>query len=108
MLTNHLEIVIIEIPKALRIYEKNLNDKISQWMVFFDNPNRKEVSQIMENNEKIKEAVEELDVVSNNKELRRLAQLREKAIRDEAAALELATERGLEKGIEKGIAKRRK
>ena len=42
MLTNHLEIVIIEIPKALRIYEKNLNDKISQWMVFFDNPNRKE------------------------------------------------------------------
>ena len=98
MLTNHLEIVIIEIPKALRIYKKNLNNKISQWMVFFDNPNRKEVSQIMENNEKIKEAVEELDAVSNNKELRRLEQLRLKAIRDEAAALELATERGLEKG----------
>ena len=101
MLTNHLEIVIIEIPKARRIYEKNGKDKISQWMLFFDDPNGKEVSQIMEDNKKIKEAVEELHIVSKDEELRRIAQLREKAIRDEAAAMELALEKGIEQGVKK-------
>ena len=103
MLTNHLEIVIIEIPKAKRIYEKNGKDRISQWMIFFDDPNKKEVSRIMEDNKKIKEAVEELHIVSKDEELRRIAQLREKAIRDEAAALELAIERGMKQGIEQGL-----
>ena len=93
ILTNHLEIVIIEIPKAKRIYKENGKDKISQWMMFLDEPNEKEVFRIMEENKKIKEAVEELKIVSNDEELRRIAELREKAVKDEYATLALGIER---------------
>ena len=102
-MTEHLEIVIIEIPKAIREYKKNNKDKISQWMMFLENPNQKEVLKIMDENEDIKEAVDELSGMSNDEELRRIAELREKAIRDEHAAISLATKRGLEKGLEEGI-----
>ena len=65
----------------------------------------------MEDNKKIKEAVDELHIVSKDEELRRIAQLREKAIRDEAAALEFALDKGyaegMKKGMEKGMEKRK-
>ena len=93
ILTNHLEIVIIEIPKAKRLYKENGKDKISQWMMFLDDPNEKEVFQIMEKNKKIKEAADELHIVSNDEKLRRIAELREKAIKDEYATLALGIER---------------
>ena len=70
--------------------------------MFLENPNQKEVIKIMDENEDIKEAVDELSGMSNDEELRRIAELREKAIRDEHAAISLATKRGLEQGIEQG------
>ena len=103
LLTDKFEIVIIEIPKAKRLYIQNSYDKISQWMLFFDNPNSKEVSHIMNENNYIKKATEELKQVSGDYEIRRIAELREKAIRDEAAALEYANEEGLRQGIEQGV-----
>ncbi len=103
ILTEHLEIVIIEIPKAIRQYKENEKDKIIQWMEFLDNPNSEEVSSIMEKNEDIKEAVEELEIMSRSEKLRRMAELREKAIRDEHAALEYATEEGMKNGLEQGL-----
>jgi len=42
VLTDRLEIVIIELPKAKRIYETDHKSKIAQWMMFIDNPNKKE------------------------------------------------------------------
>ena len=103
MLTDRFELVIIELPKAKRIYEKNENNKISQWMMFLDNPNSKEVYEIMDKNENIKEAKDELKQVSGNYELRRIAELKEKYIRDEAAALEFALEKGHKEGVERGL-----
>lgn len=109
LLTDKLEIVIIEIPKAKRIYIKNHDDKISQWMLFLDNPNSQEVSNIMDNNKDIKEAAEELKEVSGDYEIRRIAELKEKYIRDEHAAMQYAIKnehkKGLEQGMEKGIEK---
>ena len=102
LLTEHLEIVIIEIPKALRIYKRDEKNRVCQWMKFLDNPNEMEVKRIMRDNKEIKEAVEELEVMSKSERLRRLADLRLKAIRDEKAAMSLATKRGLEQGIELG------
>ena len=52
-------------------------------------------------NEYVKKAEEELEYLSGDAAERRLAELREKAIRDEAAAIAGATRRGIEKGIEK-------
>lgn len=92
VLTDKLEIVIIELPKAKRIYEKDTKNPISHWMMFLNEPNNREVAEIMSYNEDIKKAIEELERVSGDEELERIAELRIKAIRDEQAAIEYATE----------------
>ena len=51
--------------------------------------------------EKFKEAMNELEEMSKDEELRRVAELREKAIRDEKNGLRHAREDGLREGIEK-------
>ena len=58
-MTDRLEISIIELPKAKRIYERDKKNRIGQWMMFLDNPNEKEVVQIMEKNEHIRKAIDE-------------------------------------------------
>ena len=102
VLTDMLELYIIEIPKVKRILEKEPNDKLAQWVQFLDNPNEKEVLKAMENNEEIKEAMEELEEVSKIKQLRRIAELKDKAIRDEKNGLRHAKEEGVKEGIEEG------
>ena len=105
MLIDRFELVIIELPKAKRIYKSNSDNKISQWMMFLDNPNSKEVEKIMDKNENIREAGNELKEVSGDYELRRIAELKEKYIRDEHARYSYAMEKGMEKGIQRGIEK---
>lgn len=102
-LTDKFELFIIEIPKARRMMKSNQNDKLTQWMLFLDNPNNKEVLEIMNKNEEIKEAIDELEEISKDKELRLIAELKEKAIRDERNMMEHAIEDGLKQGIEQGI-----
>ena len=101
VLTDRLEISIIELPKAKRIYEKDKKNRIGQWMMFLDNPNKEEVIQIMGENEHIRKAIDELEQVSGDEKLRRIAELREKAIRDEQAIYE----GGLRKGEKIGEAR---
>ena len=101
-LTDNLEMYIIEIPKARKILEKEPNNKLAQWLMFLNDPNESGVSQIMEENKEIKKAMEELEEISKDKELRLIAELREKAIRDEKNGLRSAREDGLAEGIEKG------
>ena len=73
ILTDHFELVIIELPKALKAYKKNKNDELLQWLMFLDNAKSEEVTQIMEENEDIKEAKEELEKISQDDILRRRA-----------------------------------
>ena len=61
------------ITKAIREYQKHSKDEILQWMMFLENPEAKEVVKIMEENEDIKEAKEELDKISQDDILRRKA-----------------------------------
>lgn len=103
LLTDDLEIIIVEIPKAIKQYKNNEQNKICQWMMFFDDPNKEELKEVMEENEKIKEAIEELREMSEDEELRILAELREKGRRDEYAAREYAVEEGLREGRERGM-----
>ena len=108
ILTDFLEIIIVEIPKAKRLYKENEKNKICQWMLFFDNPNKEEMKEIMEKNEKIKEAVEELTGMSKDEELRILAELRIKGRRDEYARRQYAIKQGLQEGRERGLKEGRK
>ncbi len=73
VLTPYLQFDIIELRKAIEEYKENKDDEVLQWMMFFENPEDAEVKRIMENNEDIKEAKEELDEISRNDILRRMA-----------------------------------
>lgn len=56
----------------------------------------------MSDNENIKDAEKEYEYLTGDEEIRRLAYLREKAIRDEAAAMTKARREGKEEGREEG------
>ena len=73
ILTSYFEICIIELPKAIREYKTNKENGVLQWMMFLENPEDVEVTKIMEENENIKEAKEELDRISQDDILRRMA-----------------------------------
>ena len=105
VLTDMLQLFIIELSKAKRTLEKKPNDKLAQWVLFLDNPNQEEVFKAMETNKELKEAMDDLDQISKQKELRRIAELREKAIKDEKNAITHALEDGKKEGIKIGRAK---
>ena len=52
----------------------------------------------MEENKNIKKAIDELEQVSGNARLRRIAELKEKYIRDEQSSIEYAQDEGFKQG----------
>ena len=106
ILTDDLEICIIEIPKAKRIIEEDKENKIAQWMMFLDNPNREGVKEIMAENENIKRAMKELEEMSDDEELRDEANIRESALEDGFnEGYNNGMKRGIKEGTKKGIQK---
>jgi len=85
VLTDKLEIDIIELSKVQDEYEKNKQNKKAQWALFISDPNKKEVQEIMKNNEDIEEAVVTVHKMTEDEKMRKLADLREKALLDEKA-----------------------
>ena len=102
VLTNKLEIHILELDKVKEEYEKNKKNEKAQWLLFLDNPNTKEVEEIMEENEEVKDAVIEVKKLSEDEELQRLADLREKAIMDEKAIYQAGLDKGRTEGKAEG------
>lgn len=103
VLTPHMEIDILEMQKAIREYENNSSDKVLQWMKFLNNPEETEVVKIMEKNKDIKEAKDELDLISRDDTLRWLALRAEITRMDNEQYIEDAENRGMKKGKEEGI-----
>ncbi len=60
----------------------------------------------MSNDKELDEAYKKLENISGDEKLRRLSELRLKAILDEKATLECGREAGLKEGIKEGMAKR--
>lgn len=92
MLTDLLEIAIIELPKIAKYKE---NTALDNWVKFIKNP---EVVLKMSNNnqeEEIKEAIKVLEDISKSEEERYLAELRIKYIREQNAIEQY----GIDKGI---------
>ena len=102
VLTDYFEIIIIEIPKVVKAYHKTPNDEVLQWMLFLDNPEKEEVTRIMEENKDIKEAKEELERISQDDILRRKALNRTLEIADKLQ-LKKEAEEALEKGKNIGL-----
>lgn len=115
LLTDKLEIDIIELPK---IKGKDCqNDPLLDWLYFLDNPKSERVIKMMEEKEEIKEAVEKLDEIYDDETMewimlrREIAEIDEISQRDHARkeglkeGLEEGMKQGLEEGIEEGIEK---
>ena len=110
-MTDYFEIIIIEIPKVVKAYQKTPNDEVLQWMLFLDNPEKEEVTRIMEENKDIKEAKEELERISQDDILRRKALNRTLEIADGLQLkkeAEEAREKSLADGLVIGIEKQKK
>ena len=94
----------IELPK-FRKQNPDMNEKINQWIAFIDDNNRELVNMAENKNETLKKARIEMNYLTGDAEVRRLAELREKWEMDRVSAINHATRVGMEKGMEKGIIK---
>ena len=103
VLTDEIEIHIIEMKKAREMYERNKDNAKAQWIMFLNDPNTEEVKDIMEKNKGVKEAVVKVRELTQDEEMERLAFLREKAIMDEKLIREAGFDDGKEEGKKEGI-----
>ena len=113
ILTDIMEIVIIELPKYLKYARNKKRENLNLWLEFIKNPevrimtNQNDEKDIKETKKAIKKAQENLEEISNNEHERYLAELREKYIRDQVAIQEYGYVKGREEGREEGKAKER-
>ena len=80
ILTNDLELNIIELPKQDK---SEVNQELKKWIMFLQNPESEAVREMAQNDEEIKEAIEKLEEISSDEEKIRIAELREKYILDQ-------------------------
>lgn len=107
ILTDDLEFHIIEIPKLLKQGEIKNQNELAKWIYFIENPESERVGEYMKENKEMNEAKEKLRVISKDEEMQRIAELREKAIRDEKAVENYGIKKGKREGTIE-IAKRMK
>lgn len=100
VLTDLLEIRIINLRRVRKTYQEDKENKKNQWVMFLEDPNSKEVKEIMEKNEDVKKAIITVKEMSEDEKMERLAELREKAIRDEKALYNTGIREGTEIGKE--------
>ena len=102
VLTDLLEIRIINLRRVREAYREDKENKKNQWVMFLEDPNSKEVKEIMEKNEDVKKAIITVKEMSEDEKMERLAELREKAIRDEKALYNTGIREGKEIGKKLG------
>ena len=99
ILTDKYELHYIQLSKFKKKC-KRISTKLEQWLLFIINENMEEINMV--DNKYVKKAEKELEYLSGDEETRRLAELREKAIRDELAAIAQARDEGKSEGIIEG------
>ena len=108
ILTEDLEFHIIQLPKMYKLNAEGKEKKLIEWLYFLNNPESKEVQGYMEKNENMKQAKEKLDNMSDDQVVRRLAELREKAILDEREAEYTGYSKGMRDGVQQGTTQAKK
>ena len=105
LLTDKLEIHFIQLTKFMKEARKEEDKDLWNWLTFICNKNEEEVREIMEENEEIKKANEQLEYLTGDEAVRRMAFLREKAERDYVTNMSGAREEGIEEGKKEGLKK---
>jgi predicted transposase/invertase (TIGR01784 family) len=97
-----LQLEVVELPKADRLGLGG--DALSQWITMLRHWNEEQRMADIEY-PPVRQALGKIRELSADEEAKRLAFVRERAIRDEKAALSAALKRGLAKGLERGLTK---
>ena len=92
----------IELPKFRRAHP-NMNEKINQWLAFIDNDDRGLVQMAEKKNKTLEKARVEMNYLTGDAEVRRLAELREKWERDYIDARLNGKKEGLTEGMRRGL-----
>jgi predicted transposase/invertase (TIGR01784 family) len=92
----------IELPK-FRKQNPNMNEKINQWLVFLDDYNKEAVKLAEEKNDTLKKARIEMNYLTGDEEVRRLAELREKWEMDRVSEINFAKLEIAKKMLKKGM-----
>ena len=91
----------IELPK-FRKQNPNMNEKLNQWLVFLDDYNKEAIKLAEEKNDTLKKARIEMNYLTGDAEVRRLAELREKWEMDRISEIGYAKREGIKEGEKKG------
>ena len=92
----------IELEK-FRNQNPDMKDPINQWLAFIDMERGDLLDMAEKENELIKEAKEEYDVLSGDEGVKRLAEIRLMSHLEEQAALACAREDGMAVGLKEGL-----
>ena len=92
-----LQWYFIELPK-FRMSNPDMEDKLNQWLALIDNEDRGMIKMAEEKNKTIKEAKKEVEYLTGEEEIKRLAELREKWAMDGRSEISDAREEGIEEG----------
>ena len=98
VLTDVMEIYIIEINKFKDYKEKSNHNSLNSWIEFIESPEVVDMS-----NKEIQKAKKVLEEISQDEHEQYLAELREKYIMDQKAIEDAGYDKGLKAGIEQGI-----
>ena len=96
-----LQWYFIELPK-FRMSNPDMEDKLNQWLALIDNEDRGMIKMAEEKNKTIKEAKKEVEYLTGEEEIKRLAELREKWAMDRRSEISDAREEGIEEGRKEG------
>ena len=91
----------IELPK-FRKSNPDMNEKLNQWLALIDDSDRGMIKVAEEKNETLKKARVEMNYLTGDEEVRRLAELREKWEMDRVSAINYAERKGEERGKKLG------
>ena len=91
----------IELPK-FRKSHPDMNERLNQWLAFIDDYDKGVIEMVEKKNKTIERARVEMNYLTGDRELRRLAELREKWEMDYADTMVYGREKGLEEGRREG------
>ena len=99
--TTHFETHVLELPK-LKIKNITKTTELEKWLLFLKGDQKTKEELAMESST-MKEAYKEIERLSQNPETQRLAEFRERELKDIRQREYDAREDGIEQGIEQGI-----
>jgi predicted transposase/invertase (TIGR01784 family) len=99
-LNDVLEIHFIEMPKFMKLKEKDMTNPLHRWLTFFNqHTNEKLIKELINMDAAIRKVDEKMSFISSDKEALRSYQMREMALSDYTSGMNFAKREGRQEGI---------